>query len=399
MTDLISDLVDQTHPVEAPGNPYSVTSPPNVSPAQAEIVPPQAVEARPEPGFILSCIGTFLFPGSQLVIAFPVLIVVSALVASGDKAAHMTGMLAGSQGCVLALALVAGVFCSWIAKHHVFSLAPVRILHIVAIVSLVLPAAMVSRAFYDVAFIGWSHLTDLIPPLKAMDQVNTMSQIGDIVANVPFPVMLFAMAVVPALAEEIVFRGIIGRGLKARYGTISGILMTSILFGMAHVHPAHAMSVIPLGIVMHVLYVTTRSFWAPVLFHFFNNAFAVIGAVAVTKAGQTATVADAPALPWYVIVAGMGSVAAWFYLLSVTRTRLVTEEGTDWDPGYDSVETPRHIHTTRVLPELPLGGTLAAFMCGAIFFGALFAFSVVEGMTRMNAQDAMIGLWRLAAIG
>lgn len=395
MTEILSNLAESEAkpPGHRPGeeSPYSIGNSPSLA-----VAPPTDADAGdeiiPQPGLAAGLLTTACFPLSQFFIAIPVLIFISMFVADGDKAGRLTAMLAGSQGGVLLVAVFAGAACAWLAKHKMFSLAPVRVLHLFALVGLVLPATMLSRACYDVAFAGWSQLTAAMPGLKFMDEMNTMAQIEEIVSNVPFGVMLFGMAVVPALAEEIIFRGIIGRGLKARYGLISGIVMTSILFGMAHMHPAHAVSVIPLGIVMHVLYVATRSFWAPVLFHFCNNAFAVVGATVAMKQGQAVTIEEAPVLPWWIALAGLISVAAWFYLLSVTRTRLLKQDGTDWDPGYESTETPRHIATHRHYPEMPLAPTIAAILGGGLFFASLMAFGAMN-LEQAN-PEALILLFR-----
>ncbi len=63
--------------------------------------------------------------------------------------------------------------------------------------------------------------------------------------------LIVAFAVAPALGEELVFRGVIGRGLIARWGLPAGVLITSVMFAAIHVHPAHVVGVIPVGIAMH----------------------------------------------------------------------------------------------------------------------------------------------------
>src|SRR5205085_9678359 len=87
---------------------------------------------------------------------------------------------------------------------------------------------------------------------------------------------VLVMAVLPALGEELIFRGLIGRGLLARWGVVAGVLWTSVLFGLVHLNPAQAIAVIPIGVILHFVYLTTGSFWAPVLLHFLNNAFAAV---------------------------------------------------------------------------------------------------------------------------
>lgn len=103
-----------------------------------------------------------------------------------------------------------------------------------------------------------------------------MSEVLSSAAAAPFPLFLLIIAVFPALAEELMFRGVIGHGLTERWGLLRGMLLTSVLFGLAHLAPAQAIAVIPLGFAMHYVYVTTRSFWAPITLHFLNNAYAAV---------------------------------------------------------------------------------------------------------------------------
>jgi hypothetical protein len=151
------------------------------------------------------------------------------------------------------------------------------------------------------------------------------------------PVLLLIIAVMPAIAEELVFRGVIGRGLVARWGIVPGVLITSCLFAAVHFHPAHALAVVPLGIAMHLVYLATRSFWAPVLLHFLNNAWAT----AATKmaAADAANAADPQASP-VLLLASVTAVVVLAALLYRTRTRYVRDDGQEWDPGYFTVEAP-----------------------------------------------------------
>jgi uncharacterized protein len=103
-----------------------------------------------------------------------------------------------------------------------------------------------------------------------------MAEVLESAAAAPFPLFLLVIAVFPALAEELMFRGVIGHGLIERWGLLRGMVLTSILFGLAHLAPAQALAVIPLGFAMHYVYVTTRSFWAPIALHFLNNAYAAV---------------------------------------------------------------------------------------------------------------------------
>jgi TRAP-type C4-dicarboxylate transport system permease small subunit len=120
------------------------------------------------------------------------------------------------------------------------------------------------------------------------------------------------------------------------------MLVTSVLFGVMHINPAQAIGVMPLGLAMHFVYFTTRSFWAPMTLHFFNNALSVIllkhsGNLPVDKLVETNS---ATSLPVPLLLISLSMVAAIGILLWQTRVQYVLPDGTLWNPGYTSTEAP-----------------------------------------------------------
>lgn len=93
--------------------------------------------------------------------------------------------------------------------------------------------------------------------------------------QVSYPILVVAVALGPAVGEELVFRGLIGQGLTQRWGRSGGIAVTAMLFALAHLSPAHAIATLPLGIFLHWVYLQTRSLWAAVLLHFLNNLLVI----------------------------------------------------------------------------------------------------------------------------
>lgn len=137
----------------------------------------------------------------------------------------------------------------------------------------------------------------------------------------PVEVLLLVIAVAPALGEELMFRGLIGRGLIARWGTVGGVLITSILFGIVHLNPAQGLAVIPLGIAMHFVYLMTKSFWAPVLLHFLNNSFAVVMLKYGSKITPEGLAGDDIPIPWPLLLAAGALVMTFSVLFWLTRVR------------------------------------------------------------------------------
>jgi glutamate-5-semialdehyde dehydrogenase len=87
----------------------------------------------------------------------------------------------------------------------------------------------------------------------------------------------FLLAVVVApMIEEVLFRGIILRGLLGRWNTWAAIFMSAALFTLMHFNPAQAPIAFALGSVLGWLYVRTRSLGVCVLGHALNNASAYL---------------------------------------------------------------------------------------------------------------------------
>ena len=123
---------------------------------------------------------------------------------------------------------------------------------------------------------GWDALGEMWPVLQVLDGLNMMEAVEQMAESTSLSALIFTIAILPAIGEELIFRGAIGRVLIANLGIWGGVLLTSFMFGWMHIHPVHALSVIPLGIAIHLVYLWTRSFWMPILLHFTNNCWAAV---------------------------------------------------------------------------------------------------------------------------
>ena len=137
----------------------------------------------------------------------------------------------------------------------------------------VTPVAIVSDLVYEIAQQQWISLTteSASHPLAFL----TMAELHQRFQGVPYPILVVAMALGPAICEELVFRGLIGRRLIATWGVVPGVLLTSLLFAAAHISPAHAVGTIPIALMLHWLYLQTRTIWIPIIVHFCNNVLAI----------------------------------------------------------------------------------------------------------------------------
>ncbi len=92
------------------------------------------------------------------------------------------------------------------------------------------------------------------------------------------------LAVMPALCEEIFFRGMLQRALGK---TPVAIVVSGVAFALFHLDPHHVAAVLPVGLYMAWLAATTGSTFVPITAHLTNNTLAVLALQAQPEAETT----------------------------------------------------------------------------------------------------------------
>jgi membrane protease YdiL (CAAX protease family) len=196
-----------------------------------------------------------------------------------------------------------------------------------------------------------------------------------IFATLPWWFGVLVIGVAPAITEELLFRGFIGRGLVARHGPVVGVLLTSLLFGLNHLDPPHIAATFAMGVYYHYAYLMTRSLWIPMLMHFLNNSWSVLGMLLQPE--SLAQVDDAP--PAYLIAAAaiLALAVAWAFYDG--RARLVMPPETDgpgWKPAFAGVEAPPPGSGTQVARSWPGWAAGSAVFLAVMTFAAAFVLAV-----------------------
>lgn len=96
--------------------------------------------------------------------------------------------------------------------------------------------------------------------------------------------LLVGVALAPAVAEELLFRGLLQGALRPRLGGAGAVAGSALLFGAAHLDPAHALGAAVLGLYLGALRELTGSIRAGLVCHAVNNTVAVATAVAGASA-------------------------------------------------------------------------------------------------------------------
>tara|TARA_R110002124_G_scaffold287282_1_gene472229 strand:+ start:10157 stop:11143 length:987 start_codon:yes stop_codon:yes gene_type:complete len=84
------------------------------------------------------------------------------------------------------------------------------------------------------------------------------------------------IGIVPAIFEEVMFRGYILRALEKSWGIIVAIIVTGLLFGAYHIQPSNFIPLSMLGILFAYITYVSRSLIPAMIAHLLNNGGQVI---------------------------------------------------------------------------------------------------------------------------
>ncbi len=102
--------------------------------------------------------------------------------------------------------------------------------------------------------------------------------------------ILLVFAVAPALIEEVAFRGFILSGMQSLRGKWQAIILTSVLFGIAHAVIQQSIITFFVGMFLGIIAVQTRSLIPCILFHGVHNGLAVLLSMAKTSVVQNSPI-------------------------------------------------------------------------------------------------------------
>ena len=98
----------------------------------------------------------------------------------------------------------------------------------------------------------------------------------DVLMKQPFALVVLVMTVMPAIGEELYFRGLVFGSLRHRYSAVWAIVISSVIFGVFHLS---LVKIIPTGMLgacfAYVAY-TSGSIYIGMFLHFFNNLVSAI---------------------------------------------------------------------------------------------------------------------------
>ncbi len=142
--------------------------------------------------------------------------------------------------------------------------------------------------------------------IRALEQTQVDMIEGLLLGGELNTVFLFiALALTPAICEELLFRGYLQRQVERGWGTVASIVLVGVLFGLYHLRLSQVIPLSLLGIYLGFAVWATGSLWAGVLVHLLNNGLAVLVSAVAREQGADLEALEEAGVPWYVGVGGL----------------------------------------------------------------------------------------------
>ena len=94
--------------------------------------------------------------------------------------------------------------------------------------------------------------------------------------DAPIAVLLLVMAVMPAVGEEILFRGFVLGSFRKKWGIKWALLVSALVFGAFHTSLVKLIPTALLGASLAYMVVRTGSIYVSMAFHFINNGVSLL---------------------------------------------------------------------------------------------------------------------------
>ncbi|MFO0868017.1 MAG: ABC transporter permease subunit/CPBP intramembrane protease [Pirellulales bacterium] len=144
-----------------------------------------------------------------------------------------------------------------------------------------LPAVVLLALALHPATLELSRLIRQVYPVSA-GVVQELQKLDGLFASAPsLWSIVGVLAFIPAICEELAFRGFILSGLRSRGSDWTAILISSAFFGAVHAILQQSLAAFVLGLVIGYVAVQTKSIWPCMLFHFTHNALQLIMALSL----------------------------------------------------------------------------------------------------------------------
>ncbi len=187
-------------------------------------------------------------------------------------------------------------------------------------------------------------ITTILDQLKALYEELTRLLAG---ASSPaeLTAVLASIALVPAVAEELVFRGLVFRSFALGMSPARAIAISGIIFGAYHLNPITFVPLTVLGCYLGFVAYRADSLWAAVAAHFYNNAYACIALYAgrddaIVGGGNPESMALGPLLIVFWMFGVVFLLSTMYFMRITRRPPAASGDGDDQDHHFTGETAP-----------------------------------------------------------
>ena len=126
------------------------------------------------------------------------------------------------------------------------------------------------------SFFAFNGVMDLLSGVISGAAENYAQSMDQLMEGSSIFLKILVIAVVPAISEEILFRGYVFSSLKKRFAPWAVILITAVLFGIYHMNLFQGIYAALLGVVLAGAVTLTGSIVPASIIHFTANLLAVV---------------------------------------------------------------------------------------------------------------------------
>jgi sodium transport system permease protein len=201
------------------------------------------------------------------------------------------------------------------------SLIPVGIFITLISIIVILVKFLISSGF---------DLTMLIGQFSGYDAIYQSNLIAKDFIQYLF--LIFTVAFLPAIFEELYFRGLMFTSFSNSYTKSTTVVLTSLFFGIIHLDPARFIYTFILGLILAYVLIKSESIYVSMWVHFLNNFLVVTTIAIVFNIGRIQSYIEYGLSKLHysvyllILIAGLGLIILGFILLhlykkSITQTK------------------------------------------------------------------------------
>jgi membrane protease YdiL (CAAX protease family) len=138
--------------------------------------------------------------------------------------------------------------------------------------------------------LGLDYLQELITYTdKENDQENMILQYVMLLPNAErgWLITIIGLALIPAIGEELMFRGYLMKLFSEKFNTHNGIALSALLFALVHFNITNFFYYFVLGVVLGYMYYWGKNLLFPIIVHFINNALVVVVYLEIISNSET----------------------------------------------------------------------------------------------------------------